>query len=91
MTLRTTGPSPVVRNVNSGAVAVGVSATREAERASDRDGLSLAMNLFIERVFKSVNVFVCTVYGRPIGHSGCKKRCSKQLSVVDHATNLISI
>jgi len=36
MTLRTTG--------ERGAVAVGVSATREAERASDRDGLSLAMN-----------------------------------------------
>jgi len=26
------------------------------------------LNLFIHRVFKSVNVFVCTVYGRPIGH-----------------------
>ena len=36
MTLRTTG--------EGGAVAVGVSATREAERASDCDGLSLAMN-----------------------------------------------
>jgi len=39
MTLRTTG--------EGGAVAVGVSATREAERASDRDGLSLAMNCAI--------------------------------------------
>jgi len=39
LTLRTTGEGGAVT-----AVAVGVSATREAERASDHDGVSLAMN-----------------------------------------------
>jgi len=52
MTLRTTG--------EGGAVAVGVSATREAERASDRDGLSLAMNCAVnvnDNMLPCVNTF----------------------------------
>ena len=54
MTLRTTG--------EGGAVAVGVSATREAERASDRDGLSLAMNCaVVKRSSKLLATFAKTV------------------------------
>ena len=56
LTLRTMG--------EGGAVAVGVSATREAERASDRDGLSLAMNCTVVKrspkllaTFEYLNIF----------------------------------
>ena len=49
MTLRTTG--------EGGAEAVGVSATREAERASDRDGLSLAMNCAVVKRSPLINNF----------------------------------
>ena len=57
MTLRTTG--------EGGAVAVGVSATREAERASDRDGLSLAMNcVVVKRSPKLLATFAKTEQSR---------------------------
>jgi len=56
-TLRTTG--------EGGAVAVGVSATREAERASDRDGFSLAMNcVVVKRSPKLLATFAKTEQSR---------------------------